>query len=1160
MTMPVNSLPSASVIDPALAELVEEFTRRLHAGEHIDFQEFASAHPEWAKPLGRLLPALEALADLSASLHPESSPHLPEGPLSSPSPPWGDGRGEGAGQLGEYRIIREVGRGGMGIVYEAVQSSLGRRVALKVLPFAAALDDKRLRRFKQEAQAAAQLHHTNIVPVFSVGCERGVHFFAMQYIEGQTLAAVIRELRQPSSGPGRAASAELSEVSDRVVSGSWLSPCEVQAANVETVGDGPTVRSAVEANRSREFFMRVARLGLQAAEALESAHAQGVIHRDVKPGNLLVDVRGHLWVADFGVARLPGEAGLTMTGDILGTLRYMSPEQALGKRVEVDARSDIYALGATLYELLALVPAIDGRDREEVLRQIAFAEPRPLHSLNQAVPADLETIVAKAMAREPEARYSTAQELADDLRRFLEYKPIRARRPGLVERAGKWARRHRGVVRTAVACLVLSAAGVSASVFLIGQERAEALRQRGKAEEIRKTFAETREVKVRRRHYASDIKEAQRAWQNADRELTIDLLNRHIPREGEEDLRGFEWHHLRHLCYPQAMVLRSHGGPVYHVTFSPDGSLLASASQDGMIILWDPATGREIRRFPGHRGDVNWVAFSPDAKMLASAGDDGTIRLWDRRSGLQLNVWKAHQGEAVAVEFSPDGKLLASGGDDSQVKLWDRATGRLICKLNGHVCRLESLAFSPDGKLLVSSGSDNCAKLWNLFGDGGALMATLSVGSPGCAAVAFSHDGKTIAQTFEDGRVQCWNARDASRGSTYWAFPSHVLSVAFSRDDQLLAVGSSHGPVKIFEVATQQTWHVPGHMGRVWSVAFSPADDRLASAGEDGTVQLRRATRTGEREWLFRRLDPSCGSCRGLVFSPDSRTLAVGSENGSVRLWDIEGDCVRADLKPDAPRAPVGAMAFSPDSRMLAITRENETPRVWDIAAGRILACIRGKSEPYQDVAFSADGRLLVIGGNSVHCYDSATWNPSARPHASTPWKAPEEVLRFSQDAKGLVSGTLFGLTTWDVNLMEKRCTLGGSAGIRTWSGVMFSPDGLTVTGYLRNGTIRLWDARTGNVRFDLGTGTAFCIGVIAIAPDGRTIATGMQGSWIQLWNAATGEELVAFQTPGPPVALAFSPDGTMLAAAVQQRSAEGLSHTVYLWRTRAKEIEVTQR
>jgi serine/threonine protein kinase len=447
-------------VEALVGQVADEFVQRLDRGEQPDIEEYARRHPEIDTVLRQVLAALQLVrlpVEDSAGADLAVFPDV-----------------VARGCLGDFCILREVGRGGMGVVYEAEQISLNRRVALKVLPFAAAMDPKQLQRFKNEARAAAQLHHQHIVPVYGVGCERGVHYYAMQYIEGQTLAATLRELRQRIGKEDRG-----SRIEDR-----GLKPVDAGATieargprNETSLGD---LRCSILDPRS-SIFRTVANLGVQAAEALEHAHSFGIIHRDIKPANLLVDVRGNLWVTDFGLARLHNQTGLTLSGDLLGTLRYMSPEQALAKHGLMDHRTDIYALGATLYELLTLRPACPSEDRQEVLRQIEREDPRPPRSLNPAIPGDLETIVLKALAKEPEGRYATAQELADDLRRFLEDKPIRAKRPALGQRARKWARRHKSVVAAGLVVLLVGVVAWAVSTVLILRQRDEARRQRERA-------------------------------------------------------------------------------------------------------------------------------------------------------------------------------------------------------------------------------------------------------------------------------------------------------------------------------------------------------------------------------------------------------------------------------------------------------------------------------------------------------------------------------------------------------------------------------------------------------------------------------------------------------------------------------------------------------
>jgi serine/threonine protein kinase/Flp pilus assembly protein TadD len=446
---------SAGALESLVGRVADEFTDRLRRGERPDVEEYARRHPWAAVLLREVLQPLQALAPSGlGAVGPGAAPVSPD-PLPD--------------VLGDFRIVREVGRGGMGIVYEAVQISLGRPVALKVLPLAAALDARQLQRFKNEAQAAAHLHHHSIVPVYYVGCERGVHFYVMQFIEGRTLAEVIRGWRSASASGG------LHSSSPRP-SSSAADPGASALCSPDTAPWPDTLPSAglatQRSTRLPEFFRTIARLGLQAAEALEHAHQEGIVHRDIKPANLLVDNKGTLWITDFGLARLQHETGLTVSGDLIGTLRYMSPEQALGYPAAVDHRTDVYALGATLYELLTLCPVFEGRDRQELLRRIASEEPRLSRRLNPAVPAELEIIVQKALEKEPRTRYATAQALADDLRRFLEDKPIRARRPSWPEQARKWARRHRPVVWSAGAALLVTLAVLAGSVGWVVRDRA----------------------------------------------------------------------------------------------------------------------------------------------------------------------------------------------------------------------------------------------------------------------------------------------------------------------------------------------------------------------------------------------------------------------------------------------------------------------------------------------------------------------------------------------------------------------------------------------------------------------------------------------------------------------------------------------------------------
>jgi eukaryotic-like serine/threonine-protein kinase len=527
---------SKSPSEVRLVEVLDAYLAAAQEGTAPARDALLAEHPELAEDLEACLASLEFIRKASLTV----PPFVPDEKAVEP------GAGEtGIGDLGDFRLIAEVGRGGMGVVYQAMQLSLNRRVALKVLPFAAAMDPTQLRRFHTEALAAAQLHHTNIVPVYSVGCERGVHYYAMQFIEGQTLAQAIAEHRRMEAPPppaGREAPT-LSPVMgeggpEARMSGNFPSPLVGEGAPKGRMGgshdrrnrdpaespdrarrgspdpaetadrrspvpeDSPTTRrstGSVRSSRTREHCRTAAALGIQAALALDHAHKFGIVHRDIKPANLLLDVQGNLWITDFGLARLQDDAGLTITGDLLGTLRYMSPEQALAKRGYLDHRTDIYSLGATLYELVTLRPAIDGQDRQEVLRKIAQDEPTPPRRLNPAIPRELETVLLKAMNKEPESRYATARELAGDLERFLENKPIQAKRPSLVQRAAKWSRRHATAVGASALVLVIAIVGLTISNQIIARRNVEIVRKSAELErqrdEIKRALHESEEAR-----------------------------------------------------------------------------------------------------------------------------------------------------------------------------------------------------------------------------------------------------------------------------------------------------------------------------------------------------------------------------------------------------------------------------------------------------------------------------------------------------------------------------------------------------------------------------------------------------------------------------------------------------------------------------------------
>ena len=1124
--------------DTALSEEIASLVDRLRRGERIDPEDLDGPYGD---KLRLLLPTIWMMSDLTV-----------------PEPQDVD-----LGTLDDFRILREAGRGGMGVVYEAEQISLGRRVALKVLLNAAAIDPRHVRRFQVEAQAAAGLHHPGIVPVFATGAEDGIRFYAMRFIEGQDLARVIQGWkREPSRTSGS----------------------------------------------TRDRLRTAAELGRQAAEALAYAHAQDVLHRDIKPSNLLVDQAGHLWIADFGLARIQSALDLTRTGDQLGTPRYMSPEQALGRGAAVDERTDVYSLGATLYELLTLRPPFLGENRVGLLRQIAEDDPTPPRRLDPRISTDLETIVLKAMARDPADRYTTAAEMAADLQRFLDDRPILARRPTLADRAGKWVRRHRALAAVTVGVLLVATAVVAVgtwryNVWLRGHNdslrahvaRADQEARRAVRAEQRTAaaLAETRQQRrvIERHLHVSGLRQVQQAIALGRVDEAQEILDSIGGSPNAPDPRGFAWHYLWRQARHEVTLLARNPSGIFSLTLSPDGRVLTTGDGEGTIVFSDTASGQVLARWTGHEGPVQYLAYSPDGSLVASVAAYGTDRceVWVREtrtgrrvagldnfgirdifdlefipSGRRLmTAWYDKAGGSVRVQLfdlqnSPGrAVLLREEATDFRyskalnathlaavrlhgtLTLFDIDTLRPLWSASGRDASLGWPAFSPDGRLFAAEDGREAVVREVATGQERARV-DIEVPSHEVDRLILGPDGTRLFVAYNPPKLCLFDLtgdRPVPPRDISATLPEQhrVERWVFSPDGRTLAVttklaSGGPGPLMVWESSTGRPLGTcPGLKRQNYQAVFS----------QDGRSLFLNGGTSVQRWWLERPEDDPPDALAGhadeawaVAYSPDGRLLATGSDDteddDTLKLWDpATGRILRGWRTGEGT---VAALAFSPNGRTLAtgaLCRAGNL-KLWDVATGRLLATLVGHTDQVRTVAYSPDGRLLASAGADRTI---RLWNASNGHLLKTlvGHSEPVRSIAFSRDGRVLASvSNDRTMKFWDVSTGEVIRTIGGR---EKSTALAFSPDGSVLASADQGGIITLRDAKTAKLIKSIHADISELI-ALAYSPDGRSVAAAGAGRTIRIWDVLTGQELLTLEGHAAQVnGLAFSPSGSTLAS-----------------------------